>query len=86
MILRFFPPLFFVNYCFKTSCSWFSYQIYHRLSIEASNGLEETQDRCVTFLRKFRTYLLKIYNANADDIDKAGSVFLEIKVNSTVSI
>uniref|UniRef100_A0A665UJQ9 E3 SUMO-protein ligase RanBP2 n=1 Tax=Echeneis naucrates TaxID=173247 RepID=A0A665UJQ9_ECHNA len=26
--------------------------------------------RCITFLRKFRTYLSKIYNANADDIDR----------------
>lgn len=52
----------------------FSWQIYQRLSEEASNGVEETQDRCVTFLRKFRTYLLKIYNANADDVDKASSM------------
>lgn len=51
----------------------FFWQIYQRLSEEASNGVEETQDRCVTYLRKFRTYLLKIYNANADDIDKASS-------------
>ncbi|KAM6934517.1 LOW QUALITY PROTEIN: E3 SUMO-protein ligase RanBP2 [Xenentodon cancila] len=50
--------------------SWHLAQIYQRLSEEASNGVEETQDRCITFLRKFRTYLLKIYNANADDIDK----------------
>jgi hypothetical protein len=32
--------------------------------------VEETQDRCIMFLRKFRTYLSKIYNANADDMDK----------------
>lgn len=54
----------------------FFWQIYQRLSEEASNGVEETQDRCVTYLRKFRTYLLKIYNANADDIDKASSMSL----------
>ncbi|XP_070831373.1 E3 SUMO-protein ligase RanBP2 isoform X2 [Chaetodon trifascialis] len=52
------------------SSIWHLAQIYQRLSEEASNGVEETQDRCITFLRKFRTYLSKIYNANADDIDK----------------
>ncbi|XP_023272442.1 ranBP2-like and GRIP domain-containing protein 3 isoform X1 [Seriola lalandi dorsalis] len=52
------------------SSVWHLAQIYQRLSEEASNGVEETQDRCITFLRKFRTYLSKIYNANADDIDK----------------
>ncbi|XP_047456055.1 ranBP2-like and GRIP domain-containing protein 3 isoform X2 [Mugil cephalus] len=52
------------------SSAWHLAQIYQRLSEEASNGVEETQDRCITFLRKFRTYLSKIYNANADDIDK----------------
>lgn len=56
----------------------FFWQIYQRLSEEASNGVEETQDRCVTYLRKFRTYLLKIYNANADDIDKASSMSLAL--------
>ncbi|KAF7670356.1 hypothetical protein LDENG_00252310 [Lucifuga dentata] len=49
---------------------WHLARIYQRLSEEASNGVEETQDRCITFLRKFRTYLSKIYNANADDIEK----------------
>uniref|UniRef100_A0A8C4DAI0 E3 SUMO-protein ligase RanBP2 n=1 Tax=Dicentrarchus labrax TaxID=13489 RepID=A0A8C4DAI0_DICLA len=52
------------------SSIWHLAQIYQRLSEEASNGVEETQDRCITFLRKFRTYLSKIYNANADDIEK----------------
>ncbi|XP_029385593.1 E3 SUMO-protein ligase RanBP2 isoform X2 [Echeneis naucrates] len=52
------------------SSIWHLAQIYQRLSEEASNGVEETQDRCITFLRKFRTYLSKIYNANADDIDR----------------
>ncbi|XP_056279589.1 E3 SUMO-protein ligase RanBP2 isoform X2 [Pseudoliparis swirei] len=52
------------------SSTWHLAQIYQRLSEEASNGVEETQDRCITFLRKFRTYLSKIYNANADDIEK----------------
>ncbi|XP_035031257.2 E3 SUMO-protein ligase RanBP2 isoform X3 [Hippoglossus stenolepis] len=52
------------------SSFWHLAQIYQRLSEEASNGVEETQDRCITFLRKFRTYLSKIYNANADDIEK----------------
>lgn len=52
------------------SSSWLLAQIYQRLSEEASNGVEETHDRCVTFLRKFKSYLSKIYNANADEIEK----------------
>ncbi|KAK5861323.1 hypothetical protein PBY51_022730 [Eleginops maclovinus] len=52
------------------SSIWQLAQIYQRLSEEASNGVEETQDRCITFLRKFRTYLSKIYNANADEIER----------------
>ncbi|XP_033843196.1 ranBP2-like and GRIP domain-containing protein 4 isoform X2 [Periophthalmus magnuspinnatus] len=52
------------------SSIWHLAQIYQRLSEEASNGVEETQDRCIMFLRKFRAYLSKIYNANAEDIDK----------------
>ncbi|XP_051938022.1 E3 SUMO-protein ligase RanBP2 isoform X1 [Hippocampus zosterae] len=52
------------------SSVWHLAQIYQRLSEEASNGVEETQDRCITFLKKFRIYLLKIYNANMDDVEK----------------
>ncbi|KAK7904914.1 hypothetical protein WMY93_017521 [Mugilogobius chulae] len=52
------------------SSSWHLAQIYQRLSEEASNGVEETQDRCFMFLKKFRAYLAKIYNANAEEIDK----------------
>uniref|UniRef100_A0A3Q3MV23 E3 SUMO-protein ligase RanBP2 n=1 Tax=Mastacembelus armatus TaxID=205130 RepID=A0A3Q3MV23_9TELE len=52
------------------SSVWHLAQIYQRLSEEASNGVEETQDRCITFLKKFRTYLSKIYSANADDIER----------------
>ncbi|PWA31280.1 hypothetical protein CCH79_00002878, partial [Gambusia affinis] len=52
------------------SSIWHLAQIYQRLAEEASNGVEETQDRCLTFLRKFRSYLSKIYNANADDIER----------------
>ncbi|XP_037095260.1 E3 SUMO-protein ligase RanBP2 isoform X3 [Syngnathus acus] len=52
------------------SSIWHLAQIYQRLSEEASNGVEETQDRCITFLKKFRIYLLKIYNANADEVEK----------------
>ncbi|XP_026233210.1 E3 SUMO-protein ligase RanBP2 isoform X2 [Anabas testudineus] len=54
------------------SSIWHLARIYQRLSEEASNGVEETQDRCITYLRKFRIYLSKIYNANADDIEKLG--------------
>lgn len=60
-------------------CAVFLWQIYQRLSEEASNGVEETQDRCITFLRKFRAYLLKICNANTDDIDKASSMSCRFK-------
>ncbi|RVE58148.1 hypothetical protein OJAV_G00206390 [Oryzias javanicus] len=52
------------------SSTWHLAQIHQRLSEEASNGVEETQDRCITSLRKYRTYLLRIYNANANEIDK----------------
>ncbi|CAN9497895.1 unnamed protein product [Ophioblennius macclurei] len=52
------------------SAIWRLAQIYEQLSEEASNGVEETQDRCIMFLRKFRINLSKIYNANADDIEK----------------
>ncbi|XP_034042305.1 E3 SUMO-protein ligase RanBP2 isoform X1 [Thalassophryne amazonica] len=52
------------------SSVWHLARIYQRLSEEASSGIEETQDRCITFLRKLRTYLLKIYHANADDVEK----------------
>ncbi|KAM3862244.1 E3 SUMO-protein ligase RanBP2 [Diretmus argenteus] len=52
------------------SSNWHLARIYQRLSEEAGNGVEETHDRCIIFLRKFRTYLSKIYNANADDIEK----------------
>uniref|UniRef100_A0A8C7HX83 E3 SUMO-protein ligase RanBP2 n=1 Tax=Oncorhynchus kisutch TaxID=8019 RepID=A0A8C7HX83_ONCKI len=52
------------------SSNWHLARIFQRLSEEAGSGVEETQDRCIMFLRKFRTYLSKIYNANADDMDK----------------
>uniref|UniRef100_A0A673XYA7 E3 SUMO-protein ligase RanBP2 n=1 Tax=Salmo trutta TaxID=8032 RepID=A0A673XYA7_SALTR len=52
------------------SSNWHLARIFQRLSEEAGSGVEETQDRCIIFLRKFRTYLSKIYNANADDMDK----------------
>uniref|UniRef100_A0A6Q2YF20 E3 SUMO-protein ligase RanBP2 n=1 Tax=Esox lucius TaxID=8010 RepID=A0A6Q2YF20_ESOLU len=52
------------------SSNWHLARIFQRLSEEAGSGVEETQDRCVMFLRKFRTYLSKVYNANADDMDK----------------
>uniref|UniRef100_G3NUQ9 RAN binding protein 2 n=1 Tax=Gasterosteus aculeatus aculeatus TaxID=481459 RepID=G3NUQ9_GASAC len=52
------------------SSVWHLAQVSHRLSEEASNGVEETQERCITFLRKFRNNLSKIYNANADDVEK----------------
>lgn len=55
------------------------WQIYQRLSEEASNGVEETQDRCIMFLRKFRAYLSKIYSANADDIEKVSPNLEESK-------
>ena len=50
-------------------------QIFQRLSEEAGNGVEENQDRCLTFLRKFRKYLSRIYNANATEIDKVNNYF-----------
>uniref|UniRef100_A0A4W5RYE3 E3 SUMO-protein ligase RanBP2 n=1 Tax=Hucho hucho TaxID=62062 RepID=A0A4W5RYE3_9TELE len=52
------------------SSNWQLARIFQRLSEEAGSGVEETQDRCIMFLRKLRTNLFKIYNANADDMDK----------------
>ena len=64
----------------------FPRQIYQRLSEEATNGVEETQDRCITFLRKFRTYLSKIYSANADDIDKVSYISCRSKQSEPPNI
>ncbi|KAJ8252858.1 hypothetical protein GJAV_G00206370 [Gymnothorax javanicus] len=52
------------------SASWHLAQIFQRLSEQAGNGVEENQDRCVTFLKKFRKYLSIIYTANAAETDK----------------
>ncbi|XP_073711008.1 E3 SUMO-protein ligase RanBP2 isoform X2 [Misgurnus anguillicaudatus] len=50
--------------------NWHLAKIYQRLSDESGNGVEETQDRCINFLRQFRKYLRKICQANAEDIEK----------------
>ncbi|XP_016098452.1 LOW QUALITY PROTEIN: E3 SUMO-protein ligase RanBP2-like [Sinocyclocheilus grahami] len=52
------------------SSNWHLAKIYQRLSEEAGNGLEETQGMCTSFLLKFRKYLAKIYQANAEDMEK----------------
>nr|XP_055072526.1 ranBP2-like and GRIP domain-containing protein 4 isoform X2 [Misgurnus anguillicaudatus] len=52
------------------SSNWHLAKIYQRLSDESGNGVEETQDRCINFLRQFRKYLRKIYQANAEDMKK----------------
>ncbi|XP_016097614.1 E3 SUMO-protein ligase RanBP2 [Sinocyclocheilus grahami] len=52
------------------SSNWHLAKIYQRLSEEAGNGLEETQGKCTSFLLKFRKYLAKIYQANAEDLEK----------------
>ncbi|KAJ8415155.1 hypothetical protein AAFF_G00008530 [Aldrovandia affinis] len=52
------------------SSSWHLAQIFQRLSEEAGSGVEETQEQCIMFLRKFRKYLSKIYNANAAELEK----------------
>ncbi|KAL1268734.1 hypothetical protein QQF64_034097, partial [Cirrhinus molitorella] len=52
------------------SSNWHLAKIYQRLSEEAGNGVEETQGRCTSFLQKFRKYLTKIYQANAEDMEK----------------
>ncbi|XP_016339596.1 E3 SUMO-protein ligase RanBP2-like isoform X2 [Sinocyclocheilus anshuiensis] len=54
----------------SVSSNWHLAKIYQRLSEEAGNGLEETQGRCTSFLLKFRKYLAKIYQANAEDMEK----------------
>ncbi|KAL7881174.1 hypothetical protein AOLI_G00080220 [Acnodon oligacanthus] len=52
------------------SSHWHLARIYQRLSEEAGNGVEETQDMCMNFLRQFKKYLSKIYHASADDMEK----------------
>ncbi|XP_016369049.1 E3 SUMO-protein ligase RanBP2-like isoform X2 [Sinocyclocheilus rhinocerous] len=52
------------------SSNWHLAKIFQRLSEEAGNGLEETQGKCTSFLLKFRKYLAKIYQANAEDLEK----------------
>ncbi|XP_067299077.1 E3 SUMO-protein ligase RanBP2 isoform X2 [Pseudorasbora parva] len=52
------------------SSNWHLAKIYQRLSEEAGNGLEETQDKCTNFLLQFRKYLTKIYQASPEDMDK----------------
>ncbi|XP_066542548.1 E3 SUMO-protein ligase RanBP2 isoform X1 [Hoplias malabaricus] len=52
------------------SSHWHLAQIYQRLSMEAGTGVEETQDMCMNFLRQFKKYLMKIYHASPDDIEK----------------
>ncbi|KAL0963548.1 hypothetical protein UPYG_G00307810 [Umbra pygmaea] len=54
----------------NVSSNWHLARIFQRMSEEACSGIEETQDRCIMFLRKFRTYLSKVYHANAEDMDK----------------
>ncbi|CAL8371147.1 unnamed protein product [Arctogadus glacialis] len=52
----------------NVTSSWHLAQIYQRLSEEAGIGVEETKDRCIMYLKKFRTYLSKIYNS--DDLEQ----------------
>ncbi|XP_026803097.3 RANBP2-like and GRIP domain-containing protein 5/6 isoform X2 [Pangasianodon hypophthalmus] len=52
------------------SSHWHLARIYQRLSEEAGNGVEETQDMCINFLQQFRKYLSKVYHAGADDVEK----------------
>ncbi|MCJ8732174.1 hypothetical protein PDJAM_G00208100 [Pangasius djambal] len=52
------------------SSHWHLARIYQRLSEEAGNGVEETQDMCINFLQQFKKYLSKVYHAGADDMEK----------------
>ncbi|KAG7331541.1 hypothetical protein KOW79_005510 [Hemibagrus wyckioides] len=52
------------------SSYWHLARIYQRLSEEAGNGIEETQDMCINFLQQFKKYLSKVYHASADDMEK----------------
>ncbi|KAK7153524.1 hypothetical protein R3I94_007032 [Phoxinus phoxinus] len=52
------------------SSNWHLAKIYQRLSEEAGNGMEETQDRSTNFLLQFRKYLTKIYQASPEDMEK----------------
>ncbi|GAA6096642.1 E3 SUMO-protein ligase RanBP2 isoform X1 [Tachysurus ichikawai] len=52
------------------SSYWHLARIYQRLSEEAGNGVEETQDMCINFLQQFKKYLSKVYHASADDMER----------------
>ncbi|XP_053352928.1 RANBP2-like and GRIP domain-containing protein 5/6 isoform X1 [Clarias gariepinus] len=52
------------------SSYWYLARIYQRLSEEAGNGVEESQDRCINLLQLFKKYLSKVYLANGDDMEK----------------
>ncbi|XP_050975605.1 E3 SUMO-protein ligase RanBP2 isoform X2 [Labeo rohita] len=52
------------------SSNWHLAKIYQRLSEEEEKRLEETHGRCNNFLLMFRQYLTKIYQANAEDVEK----------------
>ncbi|XP_017317433.2 RANBP2-like and GRIP domain-containing protein 5/6 isoform X1 [Ictalurus punctatus] len=52
------------------SSYWHLARIYQRLSEEAGNGVEETQDMCLNFLHQFKKYLSKVYHASAHDMEK----------------
>ncbi|KAK2905528.1 hypothetical protein Q8A67_007327 [Cirrhinus molitorella] len=49
---------------------WHLTKIYQRLSVEEENRLEETQGRHTSYLQMSRKYLTKIYQANAEDMEK----------------
>uniref|UniRef100_A0A8C5CPV6 E3 SUMO-protein ligase RanBP2 n=1 Tax=Gadus morhua TaxID=8049 RepID=A0A8C5CPV6_GADMO len=68
----------------NVSSSWHLARIYQRLSEEVGIGVEETQDRCIMLLKKFRTYLSKIYNS--DDLDQLpGSIEVVMDVLNEVN-
>lgn len=49
---------------------FYQLQIYQRLSEEAGNGVEETQDMCISFLQQFKKYLSMVCHASADEMEK----------------
>uniref|UniRef100_A0A8C9SZX9 RAN binding protein 2 n=1 Tax=Scleropages formosus TaxID=113540 RepID=A0A8C9SZX9_SCLFO len=63
----------------SVSSSWHLARIFQRLSEEAGNGVEETQDRCITYLQNFKKHLKKIYHANAAEVEKLPVSMEEVK-------
>ncbi|KAI5107450.1 E3 SUMO-protein ligase RanBP2 isoform X2 [Silurus meridionalis] len=59
-----------LNQINSISSHWHLARIYQRLSEEAGNGVEETQDKYINYLQQLKKYILKVLHASEDDTEK----------------